>query len=243
MQGIIYARFSPRRAGKTVQDQDGNALFKAEDGQTIECQIETCREYCRLRGIEVVDVIEDRFESARSTPLGERENGKRLLALPRSTTEIVAAKLDRLFRDSADGIVLMREWQKAQKNVHFADQGGNSINMGTPIGRMMVRTLLSMAEFEADMIADRTSTMMQHRQSMGQRMTRKDCVPYGKMVDPENAANLIDNPDEIEVINKVRELRDEGLGLRAICREMKIAGEKIRDGEWHPEKVKGMLTA
>lgn len=241
-KGVIYARFSPRKIRKVREGEDGAAIIKDEDGQTIECQIQTCRRYCELRGIEVVDVIEDPFESARSTPLFEREGGSRLASLPRGVTEICAAKLDRLFRDSADGIVLMRQWEKLRLNVHFADQGGNSINMGTPIGRMMVRTLLSIAEFEADMIADRTSQMMKHRQSRGERMTRKDSVPYGKMVDPANEANLIDNPEEIQVINEVRRLKsEEGRGLREICRIMAGRGLAVREGEWHPQKVKGML--
>lgn len=232
---MIYARFSPRPKTKR------NGL--AEDGETIELQDESCRRYCEMREFEVSETIADTFESARKTPLFQRPGGKHLRELPPGVKHIVAAKIDRLFRNMRDGLDMLDHWDANGITVHFADQGGNSINVSTAMGRHFVRFMLSNAEFEADLTSERTSQMMQHRQSNGERMTRPELVPYGKMVDPENPNRIVDNPEELEMMEEILELRDEGESLRGICDQMEENDRVLRNGDWHPQKVKGMLEA
>lgn len=232
-RAILYARFSPRPKVKKRN--------RIEDGETIELQFKNCRRYCEMREIEVVEEVADTFESARTTPLFERPGGKHLRKLPEGVTHIVTSKIDRLFRNMRDGLDMLDHWDAKGITIHFADQGGNSINVSTAMGRHFVRFMLSNAEFEADLTSERTSQMMQHRQDNGERMTHKNNVPYGKMVDPNDGDRIVDNPDEIKMIGEVLCLRKEGFSYREIGYQMEANDRQLRNGKWHPQKVKEMI--
>jgi DNA invertase Pin-like site-specific DNA recombinase len=232
-RAILYARFSPRPKVKKRN--------RIEDGETIELQFKSCRRYCEMRQLQVVEEIADTFESARTTPLFERPGGMHLRDLPEGVTHIITSKIDRLFRNMRDGLDMLDHWDAKGITIHFADQGGNSINVSTAMGRHFVRFMLSNAEFEADLTSERTSQMMQHRQKNGERMTHKNLVPYGKMVDPDNPDRIVTNPYELQMIDEVMLLREEGFSYRGICEQMEVNERQLRKGAWHPQKVKEMI--
>ena len=66
---------------------------------------------------------------------------------------MIVTKLDRLARSTEDGLALIREWNAAQISVHV-------LNMGcidnTPTGKLILTVMLAFAEFERDMIVERT---------------------------------------------------------------------------------------
>lgn len=83
----------------------------------------------------------------------DRPELDKLLALLQPGDEVIVCKLDRLARTAADGSKLVRD---------LVDRGitVNILNMGkadnTPMGRLMVTILLAFAEYERDMIVERT---------------------------------------------------------------------------------------
>jgi hypothetical protein len=64
-----------------------------------------------VRGFELVDEISDPAVSGH-TPLGEREGGRRLLGLVAAgvVQNVVAGKLDRLFRNALNCLQLVEVW-------------------------------------------------------------------------------------------------------------------------------------
>lgn len=83
-----------------------------------------------------------------------RDGLDKVLSLLKPGDELVVCKLDRLARTAAEGSLLVKE---------LVDQGikVNILNMGvadnTPMGRLMVTVLFAFAEYERDMIVERTS--------------------------------------------------------------------------------------
>lgn len=83
-----------------------------------------------------------------------RDGFDKVLSLLQAGDELVVCKLDRLARTAAEGSLLVKE---------LVDQGirVNILNMGvadnTPMGRLMVTVLFAFAEYERDMIVERTS--------------------------------------------------------------------------------------
>lgn len=83
-----------------------------------------------------------------------RDGFDKVLSLLKSSDELVVCKLDRLARTAAEGSLLVKE---------LVDRGikVNILNMGvadnTPMGRLMVTVLFAFAEYERDMIVERTS--------------------------------------------------------------------------------------
>lgn len=67
---------------------------------------------------------------------------------------LVVCKLDRFARTASEGSELVKELMTRGINVHILNMG---LIENTPTGRLILNVLLSFAEFERDMIVERTS--------------------------------------------------------------------------------------
>lgn len=84
---------------------------------------------------------------------------------------IVVTKLDRFARSAADAITIIRELLAQGVRVHILNMG---VVDNTAMGRMMVTMLAGFAEFERDMIVERTQAGREiARQREGYRDGRK----------------------------------------------------------------------
>lgn len=231
-QAIIYTRYSPR----PEKDGDAERIAAHEDAESIRLQIEVCQRYAVMKSLSIIETIRDPETSARQTPLFEREGGSRLRFLRRGT-HVICSKLDRAFRSTADGLLTMNHFKKHGVSLHFADQGGCTLDLGTGEGEFMFTILLAAASLEPRRTADRTSKAMKHRQSSGQRMTSARTIPFGQMADPSNPDRTIDCPAEIEAIHKACRLKRDGHSLRAIA---SLIGP-IRGKILPPQSVKQLI--
>ena len=67
--------------------------------------------------------------------------------------KVIVTKLDRLARSTEDGLSLIKGWTEQGISIHV-------LNMGlidhTPTGKLILTVMLAFAEFERDMIVERT---------------------------------------------------------------------------------------
>lgn len=230
---IIYTRYSPRPT------KDGETALAAaqEDAESIRLQVDVCRRYAVMKSLIITEAINDPETSARKTPVFEREGGSRLQFLP-AGTHVICAKLDRMFRSTADGLLTMRVFKRKGIILHFADQSGCTLDLSTGEGEFMFTVLLAAASLEPRRTADRTSRAMKHRQSNGQRMTSEKTIPFGQMVDPDNDSHTIPCEQELEAIELAQQLREEGLSLRRIAHRIGPIRGKILS----PQSVKNLIA-
>lgn len=124
-----YARVSTITQGK-----NGNSLQEQEE---------------RLRAAGAQEIIKDTFTGTKI----DRPQFAKLLAKLQSGDTLVVTKLDRFARTAVEGGQIVKE-------LHARGVTINILNMGiadnTPMGRLMVNMLLAFAEFERDMIVERT---------------------------------------------------------------------------------------
>jgi site-specific DNA recombinase len=194
---------------------------------TLAVQAEKIAAYCIMRGLELVEVVQDAGVSG-SVPLSERPAGQGLaLALRRhGAVHVVALKLDRLFRDAADALAQTKAWDKASIALHLCDMGGGAVDTSSPMGRMMLTMLAGFAEFERALIAERTAAAMRHKQAKGEYIGGR--APYGYRL---LASELAPDASEQAVIAEARRLKAAGLSLRAIATELQWAGMVARSGQ------------
>lgn len=83
----------------------------------------------------------------------DRPELQRLLAELVSGDTLMITKLDRFARTAVDGITLVRDLIDRGVRVHILNMG---LMEDTPIGRAMLTVFGAMAEFERDMIVERT---------------------------------------------------------------------------------------
>jgi len=233
MNAIIYTRFSPRPA----KDGDAERIAADEDAETIRLQVDICQRYAMMKQLVVSEILKDPETSARKTPLFEREQGWRLKHLPRGT-HVICSKLDRVFRSTADGLLTMNHFKSRDITLHFADQGGCTLDLSTGEGEFMFTILLAAASLEPRRTADRTSKGMKHRQANGQRMTSAKTIPFGQMIDPHDQTRTIACPVEIDAITRANWLRSNGTSLRDIAKELGPIRGKILSAQ----SVKSMLA-
>jgi DNA invertase Pin-like site-specific DNA recombinase len=115
---------------------------------------------------------------------------------------VLVKKLDRLGRDTADMIALVKEFDGMGVSVRFLDDG---ISTEGATGKMVVTILSAVAQAERQRILERTNEGRMEAQAKGVRFGRK------RTVDRE----------------KLRELREKGLGATDIARRMGIGRSTV----------------
>lgn len=114
-------------------------------GQSLKEQMETLKEH----GVENKNIFHEKFTGTTT----KRPVLNELISKLQNNDTVVVTKLDRLARKTNEAIELIERLMKMNVTIKV-------INLGTlentPMGRMIYRTLLSVAEMERDMIVERT---------------------------------------------------------------------------------------
>ncbi len=146
---------------------------------------------------------------------------------------LVAIKLDRLFRNTGDAISKSQEFQKRGINLHLLDV---SVDTSTATGKMFFTVLAMLAQFERDITGERTKTVLDMKRKDGKVWNH---TPFGyDRVDDV----LIPNKKEQKGIQMMKRLHDQGYSLREIAGELELAGiPPKRGGEWQAGSVKKII--
>jgi site-specific DNA recombinase len=223
-QAVIYARFSPRP--------------NAEDCDSVEKQRDRCRSYCKAHGYDVIAEQDD--EDMSGGRADNRPGLQAAIALAcKAKAVLVVYKLDRLARNTRDALEVLERLQKSKADLAFVVE---EINSRSPMGKFFFTKLAAFAELEREQIRARTSAAMRSYQSGGRRMTRADRCPFGQQPDPSDPARLIDHPEELAALERMRELRAEGKGAKAIAAALTAERFPCRGERWHLTTVRRLLT-
>jgi hypothetical protein len=180
----------------------------------------------------------------------ERPNGSKIPDLvAHGIKDIVAVRLDRVFRDTVDGLQTLSKWNSSGVFLHLAS-GGHAINCGDSQGTMLVTFLLGVAAYEPGIIAERTKASMLYRQKNGQRMTHEDKLPWGWMVDPDSKDNergrksgMVPNDNERLLTGWLRIRIADGMSLSGLAEEMNSSDVLNRGKPWNHKSVKRAAEA
>jgi len=208
------------------------------DEQTLgpEAQKDAIRGWCGANGAVLVAVHEDLGVSG-ATPVEKRPGLNLALdALAREGAGVLlVAKRDRLARDVLVGAVSERMVERLGARVLSADGAGNGEG---PENQLMRHLIGCFAAYERALIGARTKAALRVKKLRGERV---GAVPLGYRLSA-NPAMLEPDPREQEAIALIRELRETGLSLRAIDRELRGRGFTSRTGRpWHVQTLANIL--
>lgn len=142
---------------------------------SMDQQQAACAQWCAAHGYALKHVLVDSDVSG-GTPLLKRPEGRDLIdAAQRAGAQVVVSTyIDRLFRDTLDGLRCMREvFAGADLRVVLVNE---SIDLSTAQGRMNATMRLAMCEYERELIGDRTRRTSARLQADGRVYGH---VPYG----------------------------------------------------------------
>ena len=220
---IIYCRVS-------TQEQ-------AEEGISLHAQEAKARAWAELNGYEVTTLHVDAGLSGRRAD--NRPALQEALAELSDGDALVCYSLSRLARSTRDAIAISESLQKRGADLVSLSE---KIDTTTAAGKMVFRMLAVMAEFESDLTAERTSLALQHKKQQGE-FTGGKTAPYGYTV-AADGKTLEPVEAEQQVIELVKQYRNEGLTLRAISSELERGGILSRtDKPFAPAQVSRIAQA
>jgi|NGEPerStandDraft_6_1074524.scaffolds.fasta_scaffold21518_5 DNA invertase Pin-like site-specific DNA recombinase len=206
---IFYTRVSSRE-----QADSGLGLAAQEASLTYEAQ---------RRGWEVVAVLTDAGASGGSTTK-RPALAEALAKLDAGDADVIAvSKLDRLSRSVLDFAKIMVRAGKKGWGLVALDLG---VDTTTPSGRLVANVMISVAEWERDVIGQRTSDALRAKQDQGFTLGRPQTLPD-------------------RVVSRIIALHESGLSLRKIASAMEADGTPTAQGgaNWYGSTVRAVLTS
>ena len=167
-----------------------------------------------------------------STPVDAREGFlEALSALDEHGASMLAvARRDRLARSVVVAAVAGQLVADHGARIVAADGSGNGDG---PEAELMRVILDGFAAYERARIISRT------RAALAVKRARGECiggVPYGSRL-ADDGVHLEPHPDEQRALQRLRELRADGLSLRAVAARLDAEGHAPRGKRWHAKTV------
>src|ERR1051325_10445957 len=198
-------------------------------------------EYCRrLQLPPLPEPYEDEYVSG-SIPFVERTGGKALIARLQhgDVRNLVTAKQDRLGRDTLDTIATIRKIWDMGITPHFTAEGGAFPR--TPQNELLFEIKASVAQYERNLIRERTRAVLRHKFDLGELAGKLPLVADGpytfadgafllstKAISPKELTQrgrvvskvLVDNPAEQATIREMARWRTSGWTLERIAKHL-----------------------
>ncbi len=124
-----------------------------------EVQAEMIRKHCAAVQLPEPTILDEPLgTSGRTTDFRHRPQGRWLLLHAQPGDVLVVTKLDRLGRTARDILDTLEQFAKRNVRVIVIQfLGGQNIDMDSTVGRLVVIFFAGLAQFEADMIGERTA--------------------------------------------------------------------------------------
>lgn len=195
---------------------------QADLGVSLDAQSAKVRAMAVVQGAELLDVIVDAGESAKSL---SRPGMKRLMQLvdAHGVDTVIIAKLDRLTRSVSDLAELLKRFEKRGVSlVSVAD----SLDTRSAAGRLVINIMVSVSQWEREAIGERTKDAMRHKKARGERV---GTIPFGYQL-ASDGVRLELNPPEQTTLIRMNALRARKLTLREIAAQLNKDGRRTRRG-------------
>lgn len=205
---------------------------QANEGVSLAAQEAKLRAYCTALDLELVAVVADAGVSAKS--LAREGLSEALALLDAGAAEgLLVCKLDRLTRSVRDlGTLLDGYFATRFHLLSVAD----SVDTRSAGGRLVLNILTSVAAWEREACAERTSAALRHKVAVGEHVG----APRLGVAVVDGA--LAEVAEERATVARMIELRTSGLSLREVARHLAEEGHQTkRGGAWAAATVRLVL--
>jgi site-specific DNA recombinase len=193
---------------------------------SLDNQRESAENYIKSQQHEGWTVCKEMYDDGGFTGANiERPGLQRLLAHIKEgrVNCVVVYKVDRLSRSLLDFSQLLEFFDK--NNVVFVSVT-QQFNTNTSMGRLTLNILLSFAQFEREIISERTKDKMGAARRRGQWLGGR--TPYGYNKD-EKTGKLTVLPEEADIVKQIFELYLTGNSTRDVANIINATGRKTRE--------------
>jgi len=195
---------------------------QADEGVSLEAQQAKITAWCLINDMELTACFTDAGLS------GKRADNRPALqnaleAVKAAGGVLVVYSLSRLARSTQDTLRIADELEKSGADLVSLTE---KIDTTSAAGKMVFRMLAVLAEFERDLVSERTISALAHKQAQGQRT---GSIPFGYDLHADGQT-LVENADELEAVKLIHSLKDQGYSLRGIAAALDTAGITTKNG-------------
>ena len=205
---------------------------QANEGVSLEAQRAKIEHWCKANGYELVNVYVDAGISGKS--MDKRPGLLDALKSLKKGNALVSYSLSRLARSTKDALAIGEAVAKKKADmVSLTEQ----IDTTTAAGKMMFQMLSVLAEFERNLVAERTTNALQHKKATNQKYTGQD--PYGfEAIE----GRLVQVQQEAEIVAEIQASRTGGNTLQFIADSLNTRGIPTKTGkQWAPATIHLLL--
>ena len=190
---------------------------QGDTGLGLDAQKAAIRVYAAQVGHELIEIVSEVESAAKTRPVFETA----MMRVEAGEFDgIIAAKLDRFSRSVVQTDEILTRLGRADRILIALDLG---VDTGTAAGRLIANVLAAVAQWERDVISERT------RAALGAKKRRGGSLGAKRRID--DSARLL-----------VQRMRGEGATFRQMCEALEREGHKTaRGGPWRASTVQRLL--
>ncbi len=208
---------------------------QAEEGVSMDAQTARISAWCDANGYGLAETFTDAGISGKRA---DNRPGLRqaLDAACERKAALVVYSLSRLARSTRDAIEIAERLDKAGADLVSLTE---KLDSTSAAGKMLFRMLAVLAEFERDLVSERTTAALAHKRRNGERTGG---IPYGWEL-ADDATTLVAIEAEQAVLADIRAMRTAGRSYRSIADELTGRGVPTKKGRgrWSHMAVVGIV--
>jgi DNA invertase Pin-like site-specific DNA recombinase len=181
---------------------------QSESGAGMDAQMTAIEAIATRLNLPLAAVHDDAGLSG-SLPLEHRPGLLAAMDMLRAGDVLAVSRRDRLGRDALHTAMIQRLVERKGARIVSPD----APDTDDPASRLLTQLLDAFAEFERQIIRQRTRNAMAAARSKGRRTGH---MPWGSRL-AADGRHLEPNPEEVAILEKIRRLRHRGLTLIDIC--------------------------
>ncbi len=217
-QAIGYIRVSTER--------------QASEGASLEAQQAKIQQWCLANGYELVNVFKD--EGISGKRMDTRQGLQDALGSIKKGNAFVFYSMSRVARSTKDMLSIGDLITKKRADMVSVIEDFDTTSAS---GKLMFQMLAVLAEFERNLVGERTATVLQNKKTNGQVYTNQ--TPYGfKAVN----GRLEQVKQEVKVVAEIQQARAKGQTLQSIADSLNSRGIPTKTNkQWQPATIHLLL--